>query len=83
MAGIPLAVSDQPEKRHLVEEYGIGVTFDETDPRDIARAINLLFSDPVEYETMRANCRKAAREKFNWEVVSQRYVSAVEKLIER
>ena len=83
MAGIPLAVSNQPEKRHLVEEYGIGVTFDETDPRDIARAISSLFSDPVEYETMRANCRKAAREKFNWEVVSQRYVSAVEKLIER
>ena len=80
MGGIPLAVSDQPEKRQLIEQYGIGATFDETDPRDIARVIIRLLSDPVQYEAMRANCRKAARGALNWEVVSRQYVSALEKL---
>jgi glycosyltransferase involved in cell wall biosynthesis len=80
MGGIPLAVSDQPEKRKLVEQYGIGATFDESDPRDIARVITGLLSDPVRYQAMRTNCRKAAREALNWEVVSRQYVSALERI---
>ena len=80
MAGIPLVVNDQPEKRRLVEKYRIGAVFDEKDPKDIARAITQLVSDPLEYEEMRARCRKAAREELNWGVVSQELVSAIEKL---
>lgn len=81
MAGIPLAVSDHPEKRALVEQYDIGVTFDERDPRDIAHAIQSLLTDPARYEQMRANCLKAAREELNWEMESKKYVSAIETLI--
>ena len=80
MGGIPLAVSDQPEKRRLVEQFGIGTTFDETDPKDIARAIRQLLADPAAYEAMRGRCRRAAREALNWEIVAQDYVSAMERL---
>jgi glycosyltransferase involved in cell wall biosynthesis len=80
MAGIPIVLSDHPGKRQLVERYGIGATFDETDPRDIARTINGLLSDPERYEAMRARCRTAAREDLNWEVVSRRFVEAIEQL---
>jgi len=79
-AGIPLAVSDHPEKRRLVEERGIGAAFDERDPRDIARVITRLLSDPAEYEAMRARCQKVGREELNWEVISKRFVAAIEHL---
>jgi len=80
IAGIPLAVSNHPERRRLVEQYGIGVTFDETDPRDIARVIARLLSDRAEYDAMRARCQKVGREELNWEVISKRFVAAIEKL---
>lgn len=83
MAGIPAAVSNHAERRQLIEHYGIGVVFDEKDPQDIARVINELLSDPVEYEAMRARCLKAAREELSWEIVSRRFVAAVEKLGEK
>ena len=80
MAAIPVAMSDHPEKRRLIEQYGIGATFDESDPRDIARVINGLLADPVAYQAMRARCERVGREELNWEVVSRRYVAAVEAL---
>lgn len=82
-AGIPMAVSDHPEKRRLVEKYGIGAVFDEKDPQDIARVINELVSDPVEYEAMRTRAREVGRAELNWEVVSRRFVTAVEQLGEK
>ena len=80
VAGIPLAVSNHPEKRRLIERYGIGATFDESDPRDIARVINELLADPARYQAMRERCARVGREELNWEVVSRRYVAAVESL---
>jgi len=82
VAGLPLAVSDHPEKRRLVEQYQIGAVFDETDPRDIARVINELLSDPVRYQTMRERAAKVGREELNWETIAPRYVAAIEKLME-
>ena len=72
MAGIPAAVSDQPEKRRIVETYDVGVVFDETDPRSIAQAINDLLADRERYEQMCRNARRAAREELNWEVEEQK-----------
>lgn len=66
MAGVPLAMSDHAEKRLLVEEYDVGVLFDETNPRDIARKVNELLADPVRYERLRRNCLAAARN-LNWQ----------------
>ena len=83
MAGLPLIVNEQPEKRRLVEQYQIGIVFDETDPRDIARAIQSALADPVRYEQMRANCLKVAREELNWDIMSKRYVTAIEALVAR
>jgi len=72
MAGIPAAVSDQPEKRRIVETYNVGVVFDETDPRSIAQAINDLLADRERYEQMCRNARRAAHEELNWEVEEQK-----------
>ena len=66
MAGVPLVMSDHAEKRLLAEEHEIGVLFDETDPADIARAVNETLADGQSYERMCANCLAAARS-LNWE----------------
>ena len=66
MAGVPVAMSDHCEKRLLVEEYGIGVLFDETDPKEIARTVNETLDDREAYAVMRRNCLEAARV-LNWE----------------
>jgi glycosyltransferase involved in cell wall biosynthesis len=66
MAGVPLAMSDHAEKRLIVEQYGVGVLFDETDPRNIADAVNAVLADREQYLKMRRNCLAAARV-VNWE----------------
>ena len=66
MAGVPVAMSDHCEKRLLVEEHGIGVLFDETDPAQIARVVNQALDDRESYAAMRRNCLEAARV-LNWE----------------
>lgn len=66
MAGVPLAMSDHYEKRLLVEQYDIGVLFDETNPRTIASAVNEALADQDHYSIMRQNCFDAAK-KMNWE----------------
>lgn len=66
MAGVPLAMSDHYEKRLLVEQYDIGVLFDETNPRTIASAVNEALADQSRYSKMRQNCFDAAK-KMNWE----------------
>ena len=66
MAGIPLAMSDHYEKRLLVEKYDIGVLFDETNPTNIAIAVNEALADQSHYSKMRQNCLDAAK-KMNWE----------------
>ncbi|MEE9131737.1 MAG: glycosyltransferase [Phycisphaerales bacterium] len=66
MAGVPVAMSDHREKRLLVEEYGIGALFDETDPKEIARVVNETLDDREAYNVMRRNCLEAARV-LNWE----------------
>ncbi len=45
-SGLPVLVAHYPEARRLVEEHGVGLTFDPYDPRSIAAAINRLAGDP-------------------------------------
>lgn len=80
MAGVPLAMSDHAEKRMLVEHYGIGVLFDETDPPAIAEAVNRLLNDPQRHAAMRRNCLVAARE-LNWESEEQTLIDVYTDLL--
>ncbi|MEM6701409.1 MAG: glycosyltransferase [Acidobacteriota bacterium] len=66
MAGVPVAMSDHPEKRLLVEEHDVGVLFDENDPKAIAGAVQGLLADDASYARKRQNCLDAARS-LNWE----------------
>lgn len=81
-AGIPAAVSDHPEKRRIVESYGVGAVFDETDPQDIARVINGLLNDEETYRDMCQRARAAARDTLNWRVESRKLLSLYARLLE-
>ena len=83
MAGIPAAVSDQPEKQRIVETYGVGAVFDQSDPQDIARVINSLLNDRERYERMCRNARRAAREELNWGHEARKLLALYERLLER
>ena len=66
MAGVPLAMSDHPEKRLIAEQFGVGVLFDETDPRRIAAAVNSILADMDGHAQMKQRCLEAARV-VNWQ----------------
>ena len=67
MAGVPLAMSDHPEKRMLVEQYGVGIVFAETrPPAEIANAVESFLDDRASYAMAQRACVKAARV-LNWE----------------
>ncbi|MCH2149769.1 MAG: hypothetical protein MK095_10080, partial [Phycisphaerales bacterium] len=76
MAGRPLAMSNHIEKRLLVEEYGIGRLFDETDPTDIARVIDEMAMDTAGMESMAAHCIEAAKS-LCWEHDEIRLLNSV------
>ncbi len=80
MAGVPLAMSDHPEKRILADKRGVGVLFDETSPESIAASINSTLNDAHGMQRMKANCLKAALE-LNWEQEVHRYLTVMSTLL--
>ncbi len=81
-AGIPIAASDFPEMKRIVETYGIGRTFDAEQPQVIAEVINSMVGDPEALETWRQNS-VAARKTLNWKTESQRLLAAYDRLLDR
>lgn len=67
-AGLPVIASDFPLWRELIEVNACGVMVDPLDPKDIAKAIEYLLSNPDLIRTMGENGRKAVFEKYNWEM---------------
>jgi len=65
-AGIPVIVSDLPEMRSLVEEYKIGKILKERTPQSLAKMINSISVDEIEYQVLVENCKEAS-EVLNWE----------------
>jgi glycosyltransferase involved in cell wall biosynthesis len=70
-AGTPVVSSDTPERRSIVldDPLGpLGVVCDPTDPASIGAAILSLLDRPeTERLALRERCRRAARERLNWE----------------
>lgn len=81
MVGVPLAMSDHPEKGILARRLKVGALFDETDPASIAGCVNGMLADEAGMREMRANCLQAARE-LNWEHEEHRYRTVMRGLLE-
>jgi len=79
MAGLPVAVSNFPDMRRIVENEGVGETFDPEDPKDIARVINNILNDEEKYNIMSGNALKIAKERYNWEMESRKMLEVYER----
>jgi glycosyltransferase involved in cell wall biosynthesis len=75
-AGLPVLVSDLPELRRIVEGYNLGRVVNRVEPREIATALQEMFSDE-NVGVWKLNALKAARE-LNW----QREQEVVRKVYE-
>ena len=64
-AGTPMVVTDLPEWRRIVNQYGVGVVAEDVSPEKFAEAVKKL-SDPALMSRCRENCRIAAQE-LTWE----------------
>jgi glycosyltransferase involved in cell wall biosynthesis len=77
-AGVPVVMSDAPGVRAVViddPDGPLGAMCDPTDPADIARAISSILDLPADArDDLRERCRRAARERWNWETESARLV---------
>ncbi len=78
---IPVAVSDFPEMRRIVQDHDIGKTFNPKDPQDIARAIHDILKDPKRYQEMKRNTQRAAAT-LNWENESKKLLAIYQSLQE-
>jgi len=79
-AGLPVAGSDFPELKRIIEGHRLGVTFDPESPQDIARAINFILSDKDMYDKMSINASEASKV-FNWQIESQKLIAAYKELV--
>jgi len=77
MSRLPVVCSRLPNIQMILEEYGIGKSFDETDPQDIARIINSILGNDNVYAGYKSAVEKAAM-KLCWELESKKYVSTIE-----
>lgn len=78
MARLPIAAPSLPDMKAFVAEYGLGLSFDETDPRDIARVIQEMLR-PSNLERFRAAAERAAGI-LCWENEGPHYVASLESL---
>ena len=80
-AGVPQIVSNLPERRRLVERYGVGVVVDLLEPVPVAQAALKLLEDDAFYENCRRQCKSAA-ETLCWEKEEEILCDTYRTLIE-
>lgn len=79
MAGLPILVSDHPEKRNIVLGSEVGDVIDPDDPENIAKQINRILSDETLFERYSENCLKASLE-YNWEKEERKLIGIYDGL---
>ena len=79
MAGLPVAASDLPELRRVIEETKCGYLFNSSDPSLIASAINNIIYNEGTSEEMRQNALQHAR-KYSWENEKGKLLSIYDRL---
>ncbi|MEY1640035.1 glycosyltransferase [Tenuifilum osseticum] len=78
-AHVPVLVSDLPEMKRVVEEYGIGIVAQSRKPIDLANQIADFFEDKEGYEITLKNVKKAA-EKLCWQNEEPRLLNLINSL---
>lgn len=78
--GIPVVGSDLPPIKRFLTSYNSGIIVDPAKPEDIAKAINILLSDPRLCLEMGNNGIKAVREEYNWGKMEEQLLKIYKRL---
>ncbi len=81
--GLAIIVSNLPGWAKIIEETNIGITVESKNPREIAKAIDYLLSNPAKAKQMGQNGRMAVTEKFNWDIEKEKLLQIYTKLSTR
>lgn len=65
-AGIPIVASNLPERKRIIEEYGVGIVLEDLSPETIGQTINDMLQNSITMEQYQENC-KNARLQLNWQ----------------
>lgn len=80
-AGLPVVASDFPLWRELVEKERCGVLVeDPTDPQSIAKAMQWILDHPKESYEMGQRGKAAVKDRYNWQVESQKLIGFYQEL---
>jgi glycosyltransferase involved in cell wall biosynthesis len=80
-AGLPVIASDFPLWREIIEGNDCGICVDPLNIKEIANAIDRLFSDRELARRMGSNGLKAIKEKYNWSLEEKNLLEAYNSLI--
>lgn len=80
MAGLPVIVSDHPEKKKIILKYKVGEVIDESDPNNIAEVIQKLVDNISLRKCYSINALKAAKY-LNWENESKKLLKMYSKML--
>lgn len=81
MAELPIAVSDFPQMRKIVLEHNVGAVFDPQNPRDIARSIRDIITDPQKYKNLRTRARTISKTRYRWDIEKKNLLNLYRRLI--
>lgn len=70
--GVPVVASDIGDVREILETYNCGIIVDETNPDEVANAINKIALDPDLRISMAQNGLKLIKEKYNWNYMAKK-----------
>ncbi|MDR2972064.1 MAG: glycosyltransferase [Bacteroidales bacterium] len=65
-AGVPVISSDLPERKRIIEKYGVGKLLPDLAPQTVSDTINFILKNKTLLAQLKENC-KAATQVLNWE----------------
>jgi glycosyltransferase involved in cell wall biosynthesis len=80
-AALPVIASDFPLWRSIIGRFGCGFVVDPRDFKQIARAIDWMFSHPKEAEEMGKRGQRAVETTYNWANEEKKLIAFYERLL--
>ena len=80
-AGLPVLASDMPLWKKIIDEAGVGVTANPSDPAALADAMRWMVDHPGECECMGKKGAVLVREQYNWDIESKRLLSLYSRIL--
>ncbi|MDZ7879346.1 MAG: glycosyltransferase [Saprospiraceae bacterium] len=79
-SGVPQICTQLPEYQRFNDQYNVGILIEKTDVQLLVSALNRLLNDPLFYQQIGENCRKAAVE-LCWEKEAEQLIALYQNMM--